>query len=109
MACRGKLCEAELSLSEDLLGFIQPLLLEQGTAEDDLRIADLVEKVRAPLEQLERMAGLLFGQAPVARSEVNLCERRNRLGCIRVAADLERNGERALQVRDRIVGLAEQV
>src|SRR5712691_1793815 len=91
-----------------MLGFVEPVLFEQGTAEDDLRVADLVQEVRAPLEQLERVAGLLFGQAPVAGSEMNLCKRRDRLRCIRVATDLERNGERTLEIRDRVVGLAEQ-
>src|SRR6266571_3566504 len=91
-----------------MLGFVEPLLFEQSTAEDDLRVADLVEEVRAPVEQLECVAGLLFGQAPVAGSEMNLCKRRDRLRRIRVAANLERNGERALEIRDRVVRLAEQ-
>src|SRR5512133_2644701 len=91
-----------------MLGFVEPLLFEQGTTEDDLRVADLVQEVGASLEQLERVARLLFGQSPIAGLQMNLCERRDRLRCIRVAANLERNGERALEIGDRIVGLAEQ-
>ena len=55
------------------------------------------------------MARLLLGERPLAGAEMHLRERRDRLRGIRLAADLERDRERALQVVDRVVGLAEQV
>ena len=55
------------------------------------------------------MPGLLFGQAPVAGAEVDLRERGDRLGRVGIAADFERNGECALEVRNCVVRLAEEI
>src|SRR4051794_37972209 len=102
MAGRGKLGQAELGLGEDLLCIVESLLLEQGATENDLRVADLVEKVGSSLEELERMSRLLLGETPITGAEMNLCERRNSLRRVGVAADLERDGKRALEIGDRL-------
>ena len=52
MAGRGELREARLRLTENVVRLLEPLLLEQRPAEDDLRAADLVEEVVPTRKQL---------------------------------------------------------
>ena len=58
-----------------MLCLVEPILFEQRASENDLRVADLVQEVWTSFEQLERVARLLLGEAPVAGAEMNLCER----------------------------------
>src|SRR5207248_1255254 len=91
------------------LGLVEPVLLEQRPAEDDLRVSDLVDEVHASVEQLQRMARLLLRELVLLRTEMNLGERRDRLRGVGVAARLERNRERLLEMSDCVLRLAEQV
>ena len=54
------------------------------------------------------MARLLLRELDLARPEVHLRERRDRLGSVGVAAELERGRERALEILHRLVRPAEQ-
>ena len=91
-------CEAEDNLAnassacgEGDLGLVEAALLEQRAAEDEPGVADLVEHVVALADDLERVARLLLGLLDVAGAEVHLRERRDRLGRVLVAPDLERD------------------
>src|SRR5215210_7511345 len=70
-----ELLERRVGSPELLFGLVEPALLEQRAAEDELRVADLVEEVDATVEQRERMARLLLGLIDVPRAQVNLGER----------------------------------
>ncbi len=54
------------------------------------------------------MARLLLGQLVVAHAQVHLGERRDRAGRVGVVADLERDAERILEQRLRVLRLAEE-
>src|SRR6478735_4811300 len=55
---RGHLLEHRVGGEEALLGLVEAIALEQGAAEHELGLADLVEEVLAALEQGERLAGV---------------------------------------------------
>src|SRR6266566_3970345 len=67
---RGELSQTRLRLVEDRAGFVQPPLLEQRSAEHDLRVADFVQEVDAPVEKLERVARLLLGELVLLRAQM---------------------------------------
>src|SRR5438093_5597917 len=66
VAGRGKLVESLLGGAERDLGLVEPILLEQCTAQDEVRVADLVEEVDAAVQKVERMARLLLRALRVA-------------------------------------------
>jgi len=75
MASGSQIAEGRLGVGEGNLGVVEPTLLEQGTPEDQLGAADLVDVVHAVVEKLERLAGLILGQLDVAGSQMDLRER----------------------------------
>src|SRR5437016_503355 len=109
MTRRGELRETLLRGIENVFGLVEPTLFHQRAAEHDLRVADLVEEVLAPREELERVPGLLLGERVLLCAEMDLRERGHRLRGVRFAAGLERDREGLLQVRDGIAGLPEEV
>src|SRR5262249_58087537 len=94
MARGRELTAALLRSREDVLGLVETPLLEQRAAEDDLRISDLVEVVDPPVEQLQRVPGLLLGQLDRPRAEVNLGERGDGVCCVDEMTELEGDSER---------------
>jgi hypothetical protein len=108
VARRAKLVETLLRCHECALGLVEPALLEERSAEDELGIANLVDEVDPALEERERVPGVLLGQRELARAEVNLGERGDRLRGIRLASDVQRRADRLLQERDRLRGTAEE-
>src|SRR5437660_10164830 len=104
-----QLRETRLRRVENLVRIVEPALLHQRAAKHDLSVADLVEKVVATGEELERMTCLLLREAVFLRAEVDLRKRRDCLRGVSVVADLERDRESLFQVRDRVVRFAEQV
>ena len=49
---KTKVLEARIGVLEGLLGLVQSALFQEGAAEDELRSADLVEKVDPSVEEL---------------------------------------------------------
>ena len=74
MAGRGELLEARLGPVEHLCGLLEPILLEERAAEDELRVPDLVDELDAVSEELERVTRLLFGEDGLIGAKVNLGE-----------------------------------
>src|SRR5437763_13716233 len=74
-----------------------------------MNVPTLVDVVGTLGEDRQRMARLLLRELRCSAPEMNLGERRHRLRSVGLVADLERERERLLQVRDRDLGLAEQV
>src|ERR671923_239637 len=107
MARRRELGKALLRLRERLLGLVETSLLEQGAAEDELGVADLVEVVRPAVEQLEGMPRLLLGELQLAAPQVHLGEGGDGVRAGRVV-QLERDPERLLELRDRLLLVAEE-
>src|SRR6266542_5593176 len=107
MADRFELLRARFRGAQQLLRLVEAPLLHQRTAEDELSGSDVEQEVFATLEQVERVPRLLFGRLHLTGHQVTWRERRDdvrRLGC---AALLEQDAIRVLQVRDRLLGLAE--
>src|SRR5579862_1157897 len=98
MRRRRELRQRDLRLAERALGIVEPILFEQRAPEHQSRIADLVEHVLALAHDLERVERLLLRLLRIAGAEMHLRERRDRRGGVVVAADLERDGERLLQM-----------
>src|SRR5215210_1609516 len=103
----GKLVEALLGGVEGLFGLFEPPLLEERAPEHELRVADLVNHVDAIAEELQGLTRLLFGALDLARAQMNLRERRDGAGGVRLAAVLEEHLERLVQLLDRLLGLPE--
>ena len=61
MARGLELLERVLRVVERGGRFVEPALLEQGTAEHELCVADLVEPVLAVAQERQRVTRLLFG------------------------------------------------
>src|SRR5919197_3990960 len=110
VAGRAELRETGLGRGERGVGLVEPVLLEQGTPEHELRAPDLVEVVLVAggLEEAQRVPRLLFGLLDVASAKMDLGEGGHRLRRIGVAAGVEGDAEGLLQEADRLVGLAEQ-
>src|SRR5919108_516032 len=71
MARRRELGKALLRLRERLLGLVETSLLEQGAAEDELGVADLVEVVQEPADVdgiVDRLVELLRALRMLARA-----------------------------------------
>ena len=99
-----------LEALERLLGGFQPLgglveavLLEQRAPEYELDVADLVECVFAAAEEVERVARLRLCELRVARAEMNLGERRDRVAGVDVVGLVEADRDRVLEVGDGLV------
>src|SRR3954454_9049884 len=109
MAGRAELVEAGLGRVARRLRLVDPVLLEERATEHELRAADFVDVVLVAgcLEELERVPRLLLGLLDAAGAEVDLRERRDCLRRIGVAAGLERDAERFLQLPDRLLRVAE--
>ena len=103
MARRRQLGEALLGLGERLLGLVETALSEKGPPKDELRVSDLVEEVRAAVEELERVPCLALGELDVAAPKVHLRERGHGLRAVGGVANLERDPERVLQLLDRLL------
>src|SRR3954451_12229060 len=108
MAGRAELLERRLRGDERRLGLVELVLLEQCATEDELGVPDLVEVILVTLQEAERMLGLLGRLLDVARAQVDLRERRHRLRRVLLEPVVERDRERFLQQRHRLVGLAEE-
>ena len=87
---------------EGLLGLVESALLHERAAEDELRRADLVEEVDAPLEERQRLAREPLGLLEVVQLEMDGGERAGRLGGLLLAVGVERGRVRGLQVLDRL-------
>ena len=70
----GDLLEAALRLLEHRVRLVEPLLFEEGPAEDELGVADLVEVVDPAAQKLECVPRLLLCEFRLARAQVNLRE-----------------------------------
>src|SRR5205814_646420 len=90
------------------LRLVEALLLEQRAPEHELHAADLVEIVLAIVEEPQRVTRLLLRLLDVAGAQMDLGERGDRARRVGVAPRLEGDAERFLELRDRLVGLAEQ-
>src|SRR5262249_41149569 len=101
VACRSKLLEARIGSEQHFSALVRVILLEQGSAERELRSADLLEVVDSVVEQLQGVPGVLLGLLVIARREVHLGEGVDELPGIRIVAELEGNAKRVLQVSDR--------
>ena len=108
MRARRELGEGVFRLCQHLLGFVEPLLFEQRTAQHEPRVPDLVHAILPAVEAPQRVARMLLGQDRIAGLQVHLCERRDRRRHVVVVAVVERDRERLLEPRDRLLGLAEQ-
>ena len=93
---------------ETLLGLVESASLEQCPAEHEMRLADLVGKVVAPLEQRECLTRVLVGSVVVGELEVNGREATQGLGGIRLRLGLDGQSELRLEVIDRLLRLPEQ-
>ena len=93
---------------ETLLGLVEAAPLEQRPAEHEVRLADLVREVLAPLEQRERLARVLVGGVVVGEVQVHRREAAERLRRVRLRLGLDGQRERRLEVVDRLLRLAEQ-
>jgi hypothetical protein len=106
--CRRRLRERVFRLAEGTLSLVEPILFEQRAPEHQSRIADLLDQVFAPVEDPQRVPGLLLRLQRVAGAQVHLRHRRDGGSGVVIPTDLERGGERLLQVVDRLLGPAEQ-
>ena len=86
----------------------QPPLLEERAAEDELDVADLVEEIFTPAEELERVAPCCSARSSLAGAQVHPSERGHRVAGVDVVPDLERDPEGVLQVGLGLLGLPEQ-
>ena len=100
--------EALVGGGERHLRVVEAALLGQRAAEHELRVPDLVDEVVAAGEQLERVARLRLGDVRLARAEVDLGERRDRLRRVGGGVELERGRDGTLQVLDRLLLPSEQ-
>src|SRR5581483_2635460 len=81
--------ERVLSLVERGLRLVEAALLEQRAAEHEPCVADLVEHVLALADDREGVRSLLLGLLRRARSQVDLRQRRDRLGGVLLLAHIE--------------------
>src|SRR3954454_9946458 len=89
MAAGGHLVISVFAGFERNLGLVEPVLPEERTAEDELRVADLVHLVNAIAEQLQRVARLLLGAHEVTGAEVNLGDAVDRMRGFVVVSNFE--------------------
>ena len=68
MRARRELGERVFRLCQHLLGFVEPLLVEQRTPEYEPCVADLVEAILPAVEPPQRVARVLLGRGPDRRS-----------------------------------------
>src|SRR5579884_4514243 len=108
VARRAEALEQPLCRRELAHRLVDASLLEQRAPEHEVRVAALVDVVVAVVEDRQRVPRLLLGELRRAAAQVHLCKRRDRLRGVGVVAELERQGERVLEVRDRGLRLAEQ-
>ena len=97
VTCRGQLRKALLRGPELLLGLLQPALLQERAAENELCVPDLVDEVDPVSEKVQGVPSLLLGKLQLARAQMNLGQRRDRLSGVGVASHFERDGERLLE------------
>src|SRR6266545_888505 len=86
----------------------QAALLHERAAEDDLRGADLVQKVDAALEEGQSLARETLGLLEVVQLEMDGGERPRRLRGLFLAVRVERGRVGGLQVLDRLLGLPQE-
>src|SRR5829696_3599254 len=108
MRCGRELVERVLGLREHGVGLVVVLLLEESAAEHEAGIADLVEAVLTPAEELERVARLARCCVVVAGTQMDLRQRRDRCGGLVLIVQLEGDAERLLEPHDRVLRLPEQ-
>src|SRR5205807_7333605 len=70
-----QLRETRLRRVENVIRLVEPTLLHERAAQHDLSVADLVEKIVAAAEELERVTRLLLCQLVFIRAEVDLRKR----------------------------------
>src|SRR5215218_8895612 len=108
MRCGRELVERVLGLREHGVGLVVVLLLEESAAEHEAGIADLVQAVLTPAEELERVARLARCGVVVAGTQMDLRQRRHRCGGLVLIVQLEGDAERLLEPHDRVLRLPEQ-
>src|SRR5215218_10382025 len=109
MTGRLELREQHVGGLEGALRLVESALLEERPAENELRVADLVEPVITVAEQRERLTRLPLRGLDLAEPELHLRERRNCRRRLLIRARVDQDAERVGQVLDGVVRLAEQV
>src|SRR2546423_128634 len=109
MTCRRALRQARLGIVEPRFRLVESFLSEERRAEDDLRVADLVDEVDTAVEQLQRVPRLLPRQLVLLQTEMDLRERRDSLRSVGVVPRLERDRKCLLQMTDRVLWLSEEI
>src|SRR3954453_4469546 len=69
-----ELFEARLRLLEHRVRLVEPLLIQERPAEDELGVANLVEVAAPAAEKLDCVPRLLLRELRLARAQVNLRE-----------------------------------
>ena len=93
---------------ERFIGLVEPILLEQGPAQDELGVADLTDLVDTVAEQLERIPRLLLGPLDLAGAQVNLGDAVDRVCGLRVVSDFQGDANCVLEELDSLRGMAEK-
>src|SRR5204862_4992269 len=101
---RGQSCKARLRLRKAFLGLLEPAGAEQGAAEHDLRVAELVEVVDPAPQELDRVPRVLLRLRVSSEVELDARERGDRLRGVGVVAGVEGDRERLLEELGRALG-----
>src|SRR6476619_6072187 len=102
------LLEGSVRGPEALLRLVEAAPLQQRAAQHEVRLADLVEEVLAPLEERERLACMLVRRLVVAEVLVHRREAPESLRGVRLRAGLDGECERGGEMLDRLLRVAEQ-
>ena len=86
------------------IGLVEPILLEQRPAQDELRVADLTDFVDPVAEQLERVTRLFLGPLDLAGAQMNLGDAVDRVCGLRVVSDFEGDANCVLEEGHGLVG-----